>query len=157
MQKTGQLEIQLIGDNEVLLTRLFSASVQDVFDAHTKPNLVKRWMLGPPGWSMLVCEIDLRVGGGYRVEWSHPEQGNFAIHGEYLEIDAPVKFRNTETMGNDTTVQVITFTAQGGKTLMSFKTTYASSEARAAAIASGGADGMEPGYANLDRMLAELN
>jgi uncharacterized protein YndB with AHSA1/START domain len=155
MQKFGQLDLQLLGDNEVLFNRLFDASPQHVFDAHTKPELVKRWLLGPPGWSMPVCEIDFRVGGKYRYEWAHPEQGSFGMGGEYIEIDAPTKIRHSEAFEENVAMNVITFTAQGGKTLMSLKVTYDSSEAREAALATGMADGMESSYVNLDGMFAE--
>jgi uncharacterized protein YndB with AHSA1/START domain len=155
MQKTGQLEIQLIGETEILFTRLFNASAQHVFDAHTKPDLFSRWMLGPPGWTMPVCEIDLRVGGRYRCEWAHPEEGSFEVSGQYLEIDAPARIRHTEVMMGAETINVITFTEQGGRTLMSQKINYANAEARQAAIDTGMAEGMEAGYVNLDGMFAE--
>ena len=157
MQKTGQLELQLIGGTDILFTRLFSAPAQMVFDAHTKPELFSRWMLGPPGWTMPVCEIDFRVGGRYRCEWAHPEEGSFDVSGQYLEIDAPGRFRHTEVMAGTETVNVVTFTEQGGKTLMSQNISYANAEAWQAAIETGMAEGMEAGYANLDRMFAEAN
>ncbi len=155
MQKTGQLELQLIGGTEILFTRLFSAPAQMVFDAHTKPELFSRWMLGPPGWTMPVCEIDFRVGGRYRCEWAHPEEGSFDVSGQYLEIDAPKRFRHTEVMAGTETMNVVTFAEQRGKTLMSQKINYSTAEARQAAIETGMAEGMEAGYANLDRMFAE--
>ena len=155
MQKVGQLDIQLIGETEVLFTRHFKASAQHVFDAHTKPELVRRWLLGPPGCSMTACEIDLRVGGKWRFGWTHPEHGSFEMGGEFLEIDAPRKFRNSESNGEMTSMQVITFVEQGGGTLMSQTNTFASTEAREAALATGMADGMEACFAALDGMFAE--
>jgi Activator of Hsp90 ATPase homolog 1-like protein len=69
------LEVSLPSDREVRVVRSFSAPRKLVWDAHTKPELMQRWMLGPPGWSMPVCEIDLRVGGAYRWRWRSDEDG----------------------------------------------------------------------------------
>ena len=149
------IEVTQPSDREVRVVRSFKAPAKLVWDAHTKPELVSKWMLGPPGWTMPVCEIDFRVGGKWRYEWAHPEQGSFGMAGEFFEIDAPVKFRNSETYEGKTAMNVITFAAQGGGTLMSLKVTYASLEAREAALATGMADGMESSYANLDGMFAE--
>ena len=66
MTTAGTLRLTTPGERELVMTRSFDAPRQLVFDAHTKPALVRRWLLGPPGWSMPVCEIDLRVGGKYR-------------------------------------------------------------------------------------------
>ena len=79
MQKFGQLEVQLVGETGILFTRFFKASAQQVFDAHAKPELVRRWLIGPPGSVMNVCEIDLRVGGKWRFGSTHPEYGGAQI------------------------------------------------------------------------------
>ena len=63
---TRTLKLSTRGDREIVMTRVFDASRRVMFDAFTKPELVTQWLLGPPGWSMPVCEIDLRVGGAYR-------------------------------------------------------------------------------------------
>jgi uncharacterized protein YndB with AHSA1/START domain len=155
MQKIGQLQIQLIGGTVVLFTRFFKASARQVFDAHTKPELVRRWLLGPPGSAMTVCEIDLRVGGRWRFGWAHPQHGSFAMGGEFFEIDAPRRLRNSEGNEEMTSMQVITFAEQDGGTLMSQTNTFPSAHAREAALSAGMADGMEPCYAALDGMFAE--
>jgi len=66
MSDSSTLKITARGDREIVMTRVFDAPRHLVFEAFTKPELLKRWLLGPPGWSMPVCEIDLRVGGRYR-------------------------------------------------------------------------------------------
>ena len=72
----GQLKVTMPSDREIAMTRVFDAPRTLVFDAHTKPELVKRWLLGPPGWTMPVCEIDLRVGGKYRWVWRSDNDGS---------------------------------------------------------------------------------
>ena len=69
MKNPGRLQVTTPSEREIAMTRVFHASRRLVFDAHTKPELVKRWLTGPPGWVMAVCEIDLKVGGRYRYVW----------------------------------------------------------------------------------------
>ncbi|MGH9367901.1 MAG: SRPBCC domain-containing protein, partial [Thermoanaerobaculia bacterium] len=75
MANTGGLKVTAPTEREIVMTRVFDAPRELVFDAHTKPELVKRWLLGPDGWSMPVCEIDLRVGGKYRYLWRCDRDG----------------------------------------------------------------------------------
>jgi len=72
-----QLDVKTPNDFDLVCTRIFAAPRRLVFDCHTRPALVKRWLLGPPGWSMPVCEIDLSVGGRFRYLWrnGHHRQG----------------------------------------------------------------------------------
>src|SRR5437773_10809286 len=85
------------GECSILITRMFNAPVELVFDAHTKCELIKRWMLGPEGWTMPVCEIDLRVGGKYRFIWKRETTGHeMKMGGEYREIEQPVRLVATE-------------------------------------------------------------
>ncbi|HEV2842730.1 MAG TPA: SRPBCC domain-containing protein [Chthoniobacterales bacterium] len=78
------------------MTRAFDATRDLVFDALTKPELVKRWLLGPPGWSMPICEIDLKVGGAYRYVWRHEDGREMGMGGTYREIVRPERLVNTE-------------------------------------------------------------
>jgi len=71
----GNLKVTTPSDREIAMTRVFDAPRTLVFDAHTKPDLVRLWLLGPPGWSMPVCEMDVRVGGTYRWVWRHDRDG----------------------------------------------------------------------------------
>src|SRR6202008_2393478 len=84
-------------DREVTDVRSFKAPRDLVYKADTTPELVKRWMLGPPGWTMPVCEMDVRVGGKYRWRWRRNDDGKeFGFHGEYKEVSAPAKLVNSE-------------------------------------------------------------
>src|SRR5690348_490411 len=95
--KMGQLKVTMPSDREIAMTRVFDAPRTLVFDAHTKPELVKRWLLGPPGWTMPVCEIDLRVGGKYRWVWRSDSDGStMGIGGVYREIVAHERLVATE-------------------------------------------------------------
>src|SRR5712664_4747460 len=81
-----KLQITTPSDREIAMTRVFDAPRRLVFDAFTKPELVKQWLLGPPGWTMPVCEIDLRVGGAYRYVWRHASGKEMGMGGIYREI-----------------------------------------------------------------------
>src|SRR4030095_16110241 len=90
MPPRDQLQITAVGDREIAITRAFAAPRRLVFDAFTRPELVRRWLLGPPGWSTAVCEIDLRVGGRYRYVWRRDNDGGeMGMGGEYREIVVP--------------------------------------------------------------------
>src|SRR5882762_9042358 len=96
MNNTGSLKLMTRGDREIVMTRVSDAPRSLVFDAFTKPELVKQWLLGPPGWSMPVCEIDLRVGGAYRYVWRHADGKEMGMGGVYREIVAPERLVCTE-------------------------------------------------------------
>jgi uncharacterized protein YndB with AHSA1/START domain len=89
MKDTGTLKVTTPTDREIAMTRVFDAPRRLVFDALTKPELVKTWLLGPPGWSMPVCEIDLRVGGAYRFVWRGPDGTEMGMGGVNREIVVP--------------------------------------------------------------------
>src|SRR5882757_3458873 len=95
-KSTGRLEVTTPTDREIVMTRVFSAPRRLVFDALTKPELVRRWLLGPDGWSMPVCEIDLRVGGSLHYVWRHADGREMGMHGVFREIAQPDRFVHTE-------------------------------------------------------------
>jgi uncharacterized protein YndB with AHSA1/START domain len=72
----SDLKVEARGERELVISRTFNAPVEMVFDAHTKPELVRQWLLGPEGWTMPVCEIDLRPGGRYRYVWKKEKTGD---------------------------------------------------------------------------------
>src|SRR5689334_9977434 len=157
----NKLEITLPSDREIVITRSFDAPRDLVWDCHTKPALVRKWLLGPPGWEMPVCEIDLRVGGKYRYEWEHKQRGaKMGMGGVYTEVAKPEKIGSREkfdddwTGGETTALQL--FTEKSGKTTLTHTILYASKQARDGAAATGMTDGMEAGYQRLDEVLAEL-
>ena len=157
MKNPGNLQLTTRGDREIVMTRDFDAPRTLVFDACTKPELVKQWLLGPPGWSMPVCEIDLRVGGAYRYVWRHTTNGNeMGMGGVYREIAAPERIVATEKFDEawypGEAVGTLVLVEQGGKTTLTQIVLYQSREARDAVLKSG----MEKGVAASYDRLAEL-
>ncbi len=153
----GKMEITTPTDRELLVTRSFNASRDMVFDCMTKPDLVRKWLLGPPGWTMPVCEIDLRVGGTFRYVWKKDDGAEMGIGGVYREIDRPDRIVHNEVFDDDwtggETLVTTRLNEQNGKTTMAMTVQYASKEARDGALGSGMADGMEHGYTLLDTLL----
>jgi uncharacterized protein YndB with AHSA1/START domain len=152
-----KLTVATQGDREVVFTRAFAAPRDLVFDCMTKPDLVKRWLLGPPGWTMPVCEIDLRVGGKFRYVWRNQDGRDMGMAGVYREIAAPERIVHNEVFddnwtGGETTV-TSTLTETGGRTTLTTSVIYADDKARQGALVSGMTDGMEMGYARLDALL----
>lgn len=159
-------KVSLPTDREVVVTRSFNASRELVWEAYTKPELVQRWLLGPPGWTMPVCEMDVRVGGKFRWVWRSEADGSqFGFHGEFKEVDEPAKIRHTEAydpgdvggnMGEAGEAMVtLTLSEKDGVTMMSTRIDYGSKEARDAAVSTGMTDGMEMSYQNLETLLEE--
>jgi uncharacterized protein YndB with AHSA1/START domain len=146
------------GEREIVITRAFDAQRQLVWDAHTKAELVRRWLLGPPGWSMPVCEIDLRVGGRYRYVWRNQDGTEMGMGGEYREIVAPERLVATERFDQpwyrgealDSTV----FTEHAGKTTVTMTILYESREARDGVLKSPMEAGIAAGYDRLEALLA---
>src|SRR5439155_25403833 len=97
MQNTGTLKVTTPTDREIVMTRVFDAPRGLVFDAMTKPELLKRWLFGPPGWSMVVCEDDPRVGGAFRWVWRGPDGAEMAMRGVYREVVPPERIVRTES------------------------------------------------------------
>lgn len=160
MHKFGKLEITTPSDREISITRSFNAPRKLVFDAWTKPELIKRWLYGPDGWSFALCEVDLRVGGRYRFVWKHKNGTEMGMGGVYKEVKAPERIVNTQLFDQDWTggeaVGTLVLIEKDGKTITTDTILYASKEARDGALKSGMADGMETGYVRLDNVLSEL-
>ncbi len=160
MRQFGALTITTPTDREVQITREFNAPRHLVFRAMTEPALVKRWLTGPPGWSMPVCEIDLRVGGAYRYLWRKEGGVEMGMRGEFREITPPERLVATELFDDpwypggalDTTV----LTNRGGMTLMTLTVCYESKETRDAVLKTPMAEGMSYGYEQLEALLKEL-
>jgi uncharacterized protein YndB with AHSA1/START domain len=152
------LKVAAVGDREIVITRAFDAPRRLVWDAHTKPELVKRWLLGPPGWTMPVCEIDLRVGGKYRYVWRNQDGTEMGMGGVYREIVPPERLVATEAFDQswypgealDTTI----FVEDGGKTRITLTVQYESREARDGVLKSPMEEGMAGGYDRLEELLA---
>ena len=145
-------------DREVVARRTFDAPRQLVWDAHTRPEHVRRWLLGPDGWSMPVCEIDLRPGGAWRYVWRSDADGSeFFMHGTYREIVPTERIVHTEFFGAmpEPAVLTSTFEEVGGRTLLTVTVVYPSKEVRDAALATGMTRGWGRSYERLDGYLGE--
>ncbi len=145
-------------DREVLIRRVFDAPSRLVFDAWTNPEHVPRWMLGPEGWTMPVCEIDLRPGGSWHFVWRHANGQNMEMRGTYREVAPPTRLVSTESWGGDwpETINTLVLTEENGKTTATLTILYPSLEARDAALKSGMKEGMVPTFARLDKLLASV-
>ena len=155
----SNLKVTTPSDREIAMLRTFDAPRRLVWDAYTKPELVKRWLLGPPGWSMPVCRIDLRVGGSYRYEWRRDEDGStMAMGGVYREIVAPERIVSTEKFDDPwyegEAVGTLVLTEQGGRTTVTTTVRYASKATRDAVLKSGMTSGVEQSYDRLAQVLA---
>ncbi len=158
MTNTGTLQVATPTDREVVITRVFDAPRRLVFDAWTKPELVKRWLLGPPGWTMPVCDIDLRVGGAYRFVWRGDDGASMGMGGVYREIVSPDRLVCTQLFDEDwtggETLGTLVLTEHDGKTTLTNTVLYASKEARDAALSTGMAEGVGASYDRLADLLA---
>ncbi len=161
MKNTGNLKLTTQGDREMVMTRAIDAPRRLVFGAFTKPELVKQWLLGPPGWSMPICEIDLRVGGVYRYVWRRDSDGSeMGMGGVYREIVSPERLVATEKFDQawypGESVSTTVFVEQGGKTTITQTVLYQSREARDAVLKSGMEKGVAASYDRLAELLAKL-
>jgi uncharacterized protein YndB with AHSA1/START domain len=150
------LTVATPNDTDVVVVRSFDAPRALVWRAHTEPEIVKRWLLGPPGWTMPTCEIDLRVGGRYRYGWAHPEQQGFEMTGTYNEVKKPERIVHTEEFQGMQSRITTMFAEKAGKTTMTMTMHFPSKAARDAALKTGMTDGMEHSYRNLDETLAAI-
>ncbi len=156
MNNAGKLILTTPSEREVALTRVFAAPRRQVFDAFTLPELLRRWLLGPPGWSMPVCEIDLRVGGSYRYVWSGADGTVMGVRGVYREIAPPERIVATEAFDPAwypgealTTIELV---ERDGVTTLTLTVLYESREARDVALRTD----MEKGVAASYDRLAEI-
>ena len=157
MSDTGSLKVTTPSDREIAMTRVFNAPRQLVFEAYTKPELLKRWMLGPPGWEMVVCNVALKVGDRYRYEWRNAASGHqFGNGGVCREFSPPERIVVTETMDGQPGEALVTTTLveQNGKTTLTLNILFESREIRDIALKSGMERGVAASYDRLDQVLA---
>jgi uncharacterized protein YndB with AHSA1/START domain len=158
---TGKLTIVARSDREIVMTRVFDAPRNLVFDAWTRPDLVKRWLLGPPGWTMVVCEIDLKVDGAYRYVWRRDSSGTLmGMGGIYREVVAPERIVATEKFDEawypGEALGTIVLVEQGGKTALTQTLLYESREARDAVLASPMEEGVAASFDRLAELVASM-
>ena len=155
MKNTGTLKVSLPTEREVVMTRAFDAPRRLVFDALTKPELLKRWF-GPRGWSLVVCEADLKVGGAWRWGLRGPDGRDMGMRGVYQEITPPERLVSTESFDDypGESLNTLILSEEDGKTTFTITVRYASQEIRDAVIKSGMEHGAAECYDKLAEMLA---
>ena len=160
MKSTYTLAIAAQGERELVMTRTFDAPRDLVFDAMTKPELLRRWLFGPTGWTMTVCEVDLRVGGKYRYEWRKDDGTEMGMGGVYREIVRPSRIATTELFDQDWTggeaSSIAVLEEKSGTTTLTTTMLYASRESRDAVLKSGMERGVAAGYDRLDDIFASI-
>jgi uncharacterized protein YndB with AHSA1/START domain len=156
----GKLIVTAPSDREIAMTRTFDASRELVYDAWTKPELLKRWLFGPDDWPFVVCEVDLRVGGALRFEWRHRDGGVMALSGVYREIVPFERLVFTEVFDDDwtggETLVTMTFIEHAGKTTVTQSILYSSRAARDGALKTAMEEGMGMSYNRLAEQLPSL-
>ena len=155
---TGTVEITTPSEREVVLTRVFNASRTLVFEALTKPDLLRRW-LQAPGRSLEVCEVDLSVGGAYRFTWRGPGKKDVGMRGVYREITRPERLVATESWEDwDVGEMLVTteLTEAAGRTTFTCTMLYPSREVRDAVLKSGLESGAAENYDRLAELLAAI-
>lgn len=150
-------DARILNDTQVRITRIIRGPVEQVWRAHHEPELLRRWLLGPEGWQMPVCQVATRVGESYRYEWEAVDgSARFGFEGELLESSPPHRAVTTERMmGTEgpSTHNALTLTAVGAGTLMTLVITYPSAEVRDMILGTGMVGGMEQSYARLEEQV----
>ena len=158
MANDGALKVTAQGDREIVMTRVFNAPRALVFKALAEPDLVTRWLLGPPGWSMPVCEIDLWVGGKYRYVWQRDKDGTrMGMGGVYREIVIPERIVATEEFDESwypgEAIGTVELIEEAGKTRLFQTMMYASKEARDGVLKSPMEEGIGASYDRLEELV----
>lgn len=158
MKSAGNLQVSTPSAREIRMTRIFNAPRHLVFEAMTKPELLKRWLTGPPGWSLEVCNIDLRVGGSYRYVWHGPGGIEMGMGGTYQEIVPPERIVQTEKFDQSwyagVAVGTLMLNEQNSKTTLTVTMLYESQEVRDAVLKTPMAEGVSMSYDKLAELLA---
>jgi uncharacterized protein YndB with AHSA1/START domain len=153
----SKMTLKTEGDKHVIVARHFAAPPDAVYRAHTEPELIQKWMLGPDGWTMPVCISDPRPGGKIRYEWTNGKGGGFYLTGEYIEVRPHERIVHVERMHlpdptPDNHIET-TFEPDGKGTLMRMRMTLPDEQARAAMLSTGMEGGMEASYVRLESLI----
>jgi uncharacterized protein YndB with AHSA1/START domain len=156
--KTGVTTYATPTDREVVITRVVAAPRRLVFEAYTTPRHLQQWLLGPEGWTMPICEMDLRAGGAFRYVWRKEDGAEMTIAGSVREVVPPERLVTTESWGPEwpETVNTVVFTESAGHTTITLTVCYPSRDARDAALQTGMKEGMDQGFARLDALLRAM-
>ncbi len=153
----SKLTLKTEGDTHIVITRRFAAPPEAVYRAHTEPELIQKWMLGPEGWTMPVCISEARPNGKMRYEWTNAKGGGFYLTGEYLELEPCSRIVHVERMHlpdptPDNRVET-RFDPDGDGTLMTMRMTLPDAATRAQMLKTGMEQGMEASYVRLENIL----
>jgi uncharacterized protein YndB with AHSA1/START domain len=158
MTRTGSLTITTPSDREIAMTREFDAPRHLVFRAYTTPELLTQWLGVHAGWSMAVCEVDLRVGGAYRYVWRNEQGMEMGMRGVFREVVPNERIVATEVFDESwypgEAVDTVVLTEQGGRTTLTLTVRYESREARDAVLRSPMEQGVAAGFDKLEQLLA---
>ena len=156
--RTGLTTYATPNDREVVVTRVVDAPRRTVFEAWTNPRHIPQWLIGPDGWTMPVCEVDLRPGGAWRYVYRKSSGVEMVMGGTFREIVPPERLVSTESWGADwpETVNTMVLTESAGQTTIALTITYPSKEARDAALQTGMKEGSELSFARLDQFVKTL-
>jgi len=160
MASSGTLKVTTPTDREIAMTRVFDAPRRLVFEAYTRPELLKRWLGVHAGWSLAVCEIDLRVGGAYRYVWRGPDGAEMGMGGVYREIVRNERIVATEKFDQSwypgEAVGTVVLLEQGGRTTLTMTVRYQSQEVRDMVLKTPMASGVEAGFNKLAELLPTM-
>jgi uncharacterized protein YndB with AHSA1/START domain len=159
---TDAIKVTPTGDRGIVIARAFDIPAARLFEAWTRPDLLQRWLLGPPGWTMTVCDIDVRPGGSYRYQWRNEQGTEIGMGGVYREVAAPspenpgrlvATERFDPPYDHGEAISTLTFGEAGGRTTVTNAVDYPSRETRDAVLASGMERGIQASYDRLARIL----
>ncbi len=155
VKDTGTLKVTTPTEREIVMTRVFDAPRRLVFEAWTDPKYLPHWMLGPEGWTMPVCEIDLRPGGEWHFVWRRSDGTEIEMRGVYREVAPPERLVSTESWGGNwpETLNTLLLSEEDGQTTITQTVLYPSTEARDAALKTGMKEGVSQSFDRLDEYL----
>ena len=152
---TNRTSVERNGDRELVVTRIFNAPPSIVYRAWSEPDLFLRWWMpkSVTGVSLLACDMDVRTGGKYRLEFGAEGSGSMAFYGKYLDVVPNERIVWTNDEGEEGAVTTVTFEEQGGKTLLTFHELYPTKEALDEAM-TGSAAGLPEQLDQLEELLS---
>jgi len=155
VKDTGTLKVTTPTEREIVMTRVFDAPRRLVFEAWTDPKYLPHWILGPEGWTMPVCEIDLRPGGEWHFVWRRSDDTEIEMRGVYREVAPPERLVSTESWGGNwpETLNTLLLSEEDGQTTITQTVLYPSTEARDAALKTGMKEGVSQSFDRLDEYL----
>ena len=157
--RVGATEFARPNDTQLIATRVLDAPRDLVWAAHTQCEHARNWLLGPEGWQMPVCEIDLRPGGTYRYVYEGPDSPSFSLSGEYREVRDRERIVNTETLDDapSETLNTLELIEEDGHTVVRTTVDYPSKELREEIVAMGMLDGWAESYDRLEEYLRRVH